>query len=90
MRVGGFPFVLAADDQYRPASGLEERAKAFDQARYFAHTQNQHLPGSLAELACELTGYIAKAKLSSHLQTVNGLSFGARVQQSTHAMRTLG
>jgi len=67
VRVGRFPFMLAADNQHGPTSRLEQCAEAVDQARYFAHTQNQHLAGSLAELPGELVGYIAKAKLCPHL-----------------------
>ena len=90
MGVSPFTFMVATDDQDGPAGRLEQRAKAFDQARYFAKAQNQHLPGSLAELARELLGYIAKSKLGAHLQAVNGLGFGARIQQSTHSVWALG
>jgi hypothetical protein len=90
MGVSPFTFMVATNDQDGPAGRLEQRAKAFDQARYFAKTQNQHLPGSLAELPRELMRHVTESKLGPHLQAMNRLGFGTCVQQSTHSVGALG
>src|SRR3569833_124650 len=46
--VGTLTFMVAADDQYRPASGFEQCANTLYQARDFAKAQNQPLPRRFA------------------------------------------
>ncbi len=90
MGVRTFPFMIAAYDQDGPAGGLEQRAKALDQARDFAKAQNQHLPGRFAKLACELMRHVTESKLGPHLQAVNRLSFGSCIQEGAHSVWALG
>jgi len=77
-------------DQHWPAGIREQRAEFLGYARHAANTQNEHLTGSLRELAGQLARNVPEAKLGTHFQAVDLLRLGTSIEQCTHAMRSLG